>query len=102
MTKLAEADIIAMHKTNMETQGSARAHNEEISAHHPVNHRHSPNFSSPKLPDAQFAKLSPHQTFPLYGNINKSKCKLYTTTQLQTGENIELKDGQILLKVLEK
>ena len=36
----------------------------------PVNHRHSSNFSSPKLLDAQFAKLFPHQTFPLYGTIN--------------------------------
>ena len=34
----------------------------------PVNHRHLPNFSSPKLLDAQFAKIFPHQTFPLYGS----------------------------------
>ena len=58
MTKLAEADIIARHKTNVETRGSARVHNQEINARRPVNHRHSPNFSSPKLLDAQFAKLS--------------------------------------------
>ena len=41
-------------------------------AHHPVNHRHSPNFSSPKLLDAQFAKLFPHQTFLLYGILMKA------------------------------
>ena len=40
----------------------------------PVNHRHSPNFSSPKLLDAQFAKLFPHQTFPLYGTASDSYC----------------------------
>ena len=38
-------------------------------ARRPLNHRHSPNFSSPKLLDAQFAKLFPHQIFPLYGII---------------------------------
>ena len=42
----------------------------------PVNHRHSPNYSSPKLLDAQFAKLFPHQTFPLYGT---PYCYLSTT-----------------------
>ena len=59
--------------------------------HHPVNHRHSPIFSSPKLLDAQFAKLFPHQTFPLYGmdqiyqNTVKNSslcCSLYTTKYL--------------------
>ena len=69
MTKLAEADIIVRHKTNVETRGSARAHNQEISVRRPINHRHPPNFSLPKLLDAQFAKLFPHQTFLLYGTI---------------------------------
>ena len=30
---------------------------------------HSPNFSSPNAHNSEFAKLSRHQTFPLYGII---------------------------------
>ena len=47
--------------------------NQEISVRRPVNHRHLPNFSSPKLLDALFASLFPHQTFPLYGSKQLSE-----------------------------
>ena len=42
-------------------------------ARRPVNHRHSPNFFSPKLLDAQFAKVFPHQTFPLYDRFKLAR-----------------------------
>ena len=65
------------------------AHNQEISTHHPVNHRHSPNVSLPKLLDDQFITLFPHQTFLLYvtgptkiDHVSTNYTKLYFRSYL--------------------